>query len=353
MMANKDPFPVFEVLEPGVLTTVQDLGRFAYRKYGVPVSGAMDDFSLKIANLLVANDSNGAGLEITGLGPKLKVLNDTVVALSGADFNATLDEGSFRGWKSVRMGKGSIIWIKEARKGFRGYLAVAGGIEVPKVLGSRSTYLTGKMGGLDGRSLRKGDIVNSSSPEVSSARAPLRFLPEEYVPVFSSRVEVRVIMGPQDDRFDDEGIKTFLNSRYVVSLDSDRTAYRLVGPKIAHRGKADIITDAIPQGAIQVPGDGQPIVMMADRPTTGGYAKIACVIGPDIPKIAQLKPEDEIRFEKIAIDEAHQLLRDKEEELARIRKVLEAQAGILARKKYRVRVEDEVYEVLVEEIPAE
>ena len=353
MIANKDPLPVFEVLEPGVLTTIQDLGRFGYRKYGVPVSGAMDDFSLKVANLLVGNDSNGAALEITGLGPKLKALNDTVVALSGADFNATLDESLLTGWRSVRVRKGSIISIKEARRGFRGYLAVMGAIEVPKVLGSRSTYLAGKMGGLDGRSLRKGDIINSSSPGVSLARAPLRFLPEEYVPVFSSGVEVRVIMGPQDDRFDDEGIKTLLNSWYVVSLNSDRTAYRLAGSKIAHQEKADIITDAIPQGAIQVPGDGQPIMMMADRPTTGGYAKIACVIAPDIPKVAQLKPEDEVRFKKIGIDKAHEFLRDSEAELARIRSVLEAQTRILARKKYRVRVGEEVYQVLVEEIPAD
>jgi biotin-dependent carboxylase-like uncharacterized protein len=351
MIANKDLLPVFEILEPGVLTTIQDLGRFGCQKYGVPVSGAMDDFSLKLANLLVGNDSNAAALEITGLGPKLKVLNDAVVSLNGADFNAALDENPFRGWRLVRVRKGSIIWIKEARRGFRGYLAVAGGIEVPEVLGSRSTYLTGKMGGLDGRSLRKGDIINSSCLPVSPARMPSRFLPEEYIPVFSSRVEVRVIMGPQDDRFDDEGIKTFLNSWYAVSLNSDRTAYRLVGPKIAHRQKADIITDAIPQGAVQVPGDGQPIVMMADRPTTGGYAKIACVIGPDIPKIAQLKPEDEVRFRKIGIDEAHGLLRDKEAELTRIRELLETQTKILTRKKYRVRVEDEIYQVVVEEIP--
>jgi len=353
MMANKGALSVFEVLEPGVLTTIQDLGRFGCQKYGVPLSGAMDDFSLKVANLLVGNDSNAAALEITGLGPKLKVLNDTVLSLSGADFNAALDESPFRGWRSVRVRKGSIICVKEAGRGFRGYLAAAGGIEVPEVLGSRSTYLTGKMGGLDGRSLRKGDIINSSSLPVSSARIPLRFLPEEYIPVFSSRVEVRVIMGPQDDRFDDEGIKTFLNSWYVVSLNSDRTAYRLTGPKIAHRQKADIITDAIPQGAIQVPGDGQPIVMMADRPTTGGYAKIACVIAPDIPRIAQLKPQDEVRFRKIGIDEAHEFLKDKETELTRIRKVLEAQARVVTRKKYRVRVGDEVYQVLVEEIPDE
>jgi len=353
MITNEAASPVFEVVEPGVLTSIQDLGRFGYQKYGVPVSGPMDDFSLKVANLLVGNDSNAVALEITGLGPKLKVLSDTVVSLSGADFNATLDEKPFQGWRSLRVQKGSIIRIREARRGFRGYLAVTGGIEVPKVLGSRSTYLTGKLGGLDGRSLGKGDIINSSYPGTSPGQMPLRFLPEECVPVFSSRVEVSVIMGPQDDCFTGEGIKTFLNSPYVVSLNSDRTAYRLTGPKIAHHRKADIITDAIPQGAIQVPGDGQPIVMMADRPTTGGYAKIACVIAPDIPRIAQLKPQDEVRFKKIGIDEAHEFLKDKETELARIGKVLETQATVLARKKYRVRVGDEVYQVLVEEIPDE
>jgi len=353
MIADEASFPVFEVVGPGVLTSIQDLGRFGYQKYGVPVSGPMDDFSLKVANLLVGNDSNAAALEITGLGPKLKVLSDTVVSLSGADFNATLDEKPFQGWRSLRVQKGSIIRIREARRGFRGYLAVTGGIEVPKVLGSRSTYLTGKLGGLDGRSLGKGNIINSSYPGTSPGRMPLRFLPEECVPVFSSRVEVNVIMGPQDDCFTGEGIKTFLNSRYVVSLDSDRTAYRLTGPKIAHHRKADIITDAIPQGAIQVPGDGQPIVMMADRPATGGYAKIACVIAPDIPRIAQLKPEDELRFRKIGIDAAHKLLGNKQAEFTRIKSLLEAQVRVLARKRYRVRVEDEVYQVVVEEIPAD
>ncbi|MCK4402285.1 MAG: biotin-dependent carboxyltransferase [Dehalococcoidia bacterium] len=300
---------VFEVLWPGPLATIQDLGRFGYQQYGVPVSGAMDGLALRIANRLLDNDECAAGLECTLLGPKLKFLNDTPIAITGGDLAPLLNNHPLPMWEVVQVQKGDILSWRGMRNGCRAYLSVAGGIDIPVVLGSKSTYLRSRIGGLEGRALRTGDVLKSV-PGSSEKLEHLigRKVPKELIPEYKSFEEIRVILGPQADHFPEESIATFLNSEYAITPESDRMGYRLEGPEIKHKGKADIISDGIPLGAVQVPGNCKPIVLMVDRQTTGGYTKIATVITPDISKLGQMKPGDKIRFREVSLAQGHQLL---------------------------------------------
>ena len=301
---------IFEVIQPGPLTTVQDLGRYGYQQYGIPVSGAMDNYALRVANLLVGNNEGEAGLEITLLGLQLRLLKDTVVAISGADLSPTLNNNPLPMWEAVVVGCGDVISFHWPKRGCRSYLAVAGGIDIPKVMGSSSTYMKSRIGGIEGRPLRVGDRLKSGE---ARPRILERKLPPQYIPEYRNQSELRVILGPQDDHFTEKGIYDFLHSEYTISTEADRVGYRLQGPRIEHKTGADIISDGIPLGAVQVPGDGLPIILMADRQTTGGYAKIAIVITVDVPKLAQAKPGDKIRFLQTTEEEAHQALREYEQ----------------------------------------
>ncbi len=348
---KKESIPVFEVLDGGFFTTVQDLGRYGSQKYGVPISGAMDLFSLKIANLLVRNNIAEAALEITGLGKvKLKFLTHTVIAITGADLGPVIDTSPAPMWKAQRVNRGEVLSFQDAKRGFRAYLAVTGGIDVPLVLGSRSTYLKANIGGLEGRTLRRGDKISSFLPQISLEKIVCRRLPDEFVPDLTDEVEIGVVMGPQDDYFTEQGIKTFLNSWYEVTTESDRVGYRLEGPIIPHKNKAEIISDAIPQGAIQVPGNGLPIILMADRQVTGGYPKIACVASVDIPRVAQLKPGDKIKFKQMDVKEAHKMLNEESEKLSTIENILNRQREEFPEKRYKVKIEGKTFQVTVKEI---
>ena len=300
---------IFEVIQPGPLTTVQDMGRYGYQQYGVPVSGAMDNYALRLANLLVGNSEGDACLEITLLGLQLRVLEDTVVAITGADLSPKLNGESLPMWEAVMVGRGDTLSFPWPKVGCRSYLAVAGGIDVPKVMGSRSTHTRSRIGGFEGRALCAGDRLSSGQayPQILKRR-----LPSQYIPEYRNQSELRVIMGPQDDHFTEEGIRTFLGSEYTISTKADRMGYRLEGPPIEHKAGADIISDGIPLGAVQVPGDRLPIVVLADRQTTGGYTKIATVITVDINKLAQAKPGDKVKFTQIREEEAYQSLKEYE-----------------------------------------
>lgn len=307
---------VFEVIQPGPLTTVQDLGRFGYQQYGVPTSGALDSYAFRIGNLLVGNEEAAASLEITLFGCQLRTLRDTKVALTGANLAATLNSEPAPAWQSLLIKSGDVISFSRLDSGCRAYLAISRGIDVPAVMKSASTYVKAGIGGLSGRPLRQGDIVKAN---VSAASAAVTRLPSEYIPVYESQVTLRVILGPQDDCFTEEGIYTLLNSEYIVSTQADRMGYRLEGPRIEHREEADIISDGIPLGAIQVPGDGLPIILLADRQTTGGYTKIATVTSIDIPKVAQAKPGDKIKFQQVTEEQAVALLKKYEQQMAAIK----------------------------------
>jgi biotin-dependent carboxylase-like uncharacterized protein len=297
-----------DVLDGGMLTTVQDLGRVGSQKYGVPESGAMDGLTLRAANRLVGNADSAACLEMTLTGPELRFGGPVVIALTGADLGALVNGRPAARWQAVSVAADTVLTFGGVRDGMRAYLAVNGGIDVPLVLGSRSTFTRSALGGFEGRALCAGDRIPVGAAS-GPPRGPGRLLPRHAVPLYGHAHSVRVVMGPQDDAFTDEGIRTFLAETYTLSTQSDRIGCRLSGPRIAHRTGADIVSDGTTLGSVQVTGDGLPIVLMADRGTTGGYAKIATVTSVDVSRLAQAMPGDRITFVRIGLDEAHALLR--------------------------------------------
>ena len=331
----------FRVESPGPLTTVQDMGRYGYQRFGVPVSGAMDRFALRAGNLLVGNRADAAALEFTLAGPSLLVLRTCRVAVTGAEVPIELDGVPAPRWEAFEASEGSTLRLGSATNGLRGYLCLGGGINVPKVLGSRSTYLKSGFGGYEGRTLTEGDVLRAGRPQLGAVVKQDEPDPS-YAPYYGSEHEVRVVLGPQHDAFTDEGKFTLLNSLYIVSPQSDRVGYRLTGTMIEHSGSSDIVSDGAPMGAVQVPGDGQPIVLMADRGVTGGYPKIATVISADLPLIAQARPDDSIRFRAVTVEEAEEIRWEQEA-------ILHALAGFAERpsgSSYSVTVGGAAYEVM-------
>ena len=301
----------FEILDPGLLTTVQDRGRYGYQRYGVPVSGAMGEFALRIANLMAGNDQEAAALEATVQGPKIEFHASTWIAVTGADISPEVDGQLIPMWESVEIEAGSVLAFGELRDGMRAYVAVHGGIDVPEVMGSRSTYLKGRFGGLEGRALQAGDIL-STVPVDADVFLPKQ-LPRNYTaPVYGGVHRLRVVLGPQDHAFDSNALSKFLTSRYRIHPDSDRMGYMLDGPKIEHREGADIVSDGNPPGAIQIHGDGIPRILLTDRGTTGGYTKIATVISVDLSSLAQALPGQNVSFRQVTVEEAQEALREQE-----------------------------------------
>jgi antagonist of KipI len=339
-------FDAFEVVRPGLLTTVQDLGRIGYQKYGVPISGAMDQISLRAANLLVGNEEGAAGLEATGEGPALRILAELIVAIVGADMNPLVDGRPIECGRASVVRSGQVLELGRARRGLRAYLAVSGGIDVPLVLGSRSTYLPAAFGGFRGRALREGDLLAACACGPWQQGITGRRLPREWREPLGEVLAVRVTLGPQDDRFTPEGIHTFLNETYHVAPEMDRMGMRLEGPRIAHRLGEEIISDSIPLGAIQIPPDGRPIILLADRQTTGGYAKIAVAVKEDISRLAQAGPGQGVQFRRVSVEEAQAGLKRYEARLHALRQAWrwgEVHPGYLLRlggRSYRVGVEE-------------
>jgi biotin-dependent carboxylase-like uncharacterized protein len=308
-----------EILSPGPLTTVQDLGRHGYGRYGVAPSGALDSFSLRVANLIVGNQEDEAGLEITLLGLKVQALTDLAVAVTGGDLQPQLNDESLKMWCLHTIRKGDILSFKTPKSGFRSYLALGGGMSVPPVMGSKSTNLSSGFGGLKGRPLKKGDILLSDSPKLYLDRAE-KELDVKRIPEYPRDWDLRVLFGPQDDHFTKEVRNSFLNAVFKVTSKSDRTGLRLTGPSIQKiEGMEDsIISEGVISGTIQVPGDGQPIIILGET-VTGGYRKIATVIRADIPLLGQIKPEDQLRFSEVSMEEALEAFREVEEMIARFR----------------------------------
>ena len=293
------------VIRSGMLTTVQDLGRPGHRAAGVPLGGPMDPFALRVANLLVGNPENAAGLECTLLGPELRFSADTIIALGGAEFDG------LAAWQPKGVRAGERIKLGAARKGCRGYLAVAGGIDVPVVLGSRSTYGRGGFGGLDGRALRDGDVLPVA--DVARRLANHWQIDRRILPAYAESATVRVVRGAQLDEF---GGALFA-AEFKILPQSDRMGLRLGGAKLTRiGGAAELVSSAVAPGTVQVPPDGQPIVLMADAQTLGGYPQAAQVISVDLPLMAQLRPGDRVKFVKITLEEAHQLAFTREHTLA-------------------------------------
>ncbi|WP_352425252.1 biotin-dependent carboxyltransferase family protein [Aminomonas paucivorans] len=306
------------VHKPGMLTTVQDLGRWGHQSRGVSVSGAMDPFSLRLGNVLLGNGEGAAALELTVLGPELEVLEGGTLILAGGDLKMRLDGIPAEPWRVYRVSRGCRISFGGLGSGgCRANLCLAGGVEVPSVMGSRSTHLRARLGGFQGRALAAGDEIVSGSPDPLWARGEGLPCPEDLRPRWDPLAPLEVLEGPQTDAFTPQGLETFFGNEYAISPEADRMGYRFEGPAVEHLAGADIVSDAIPLGAIQVPGHGQPIAMLADRQTTGGYTKIGVLSAWSVAQLAQRLPGQGVRFRRTTPEEATAVLRDFEERLRR------------------------------------
>jgi biotin-dependent carboxylase-like uncharacterized protein len=277
-----------------MLSTIQDRGRTGYRAFGMPLSGVMDRYAFRMANILAGNGPDDAVVEMTLRGGRFSFPREAYVAICGADMQARLNGETVKNWSGFPVPANSELAFDAAETGCRTYLAVSGGIAVPPIMGSRSTYLRARLGGFQGRALQAGDALEIA--QVEALPSALNELADSYVPRYENELRLRVMLGPQDDLFTEDGILTFLSCGYAVSYRNDRMGYVLEGAAITHKNGADIVSDALCPGAVQVPGNGRPIIMTADCQTTGGYAKIATIISPDLPKLAQAKAGDRIHF---------------------------------------------------------
>jgi biotin-dependent carboxylase-like uncharacterized protein len=297
------------IIRPGMFTTVQDCGRWGFQARGVPVSGAMDVFSHRLANALVGNRDDSATLEATLIGPEMQFQAASTVAITGAEFRVTLDGTSVAMNRAFTVPAGSTLKFGDRLKGARAYVAVAGGIDVRPVLGSRATHVLSGMGGFEGRALRAGDALKTGSDPVTEiviacrASDPVILLPD-------GGATLRVIAGPA-------GLRLLTSRRFTVSPRSDRMGYRLDGPDAVEASSGEMISAPVPTGAVQVPPTGQPILLMSDHATTGGYAIAATVITADLPLAGQLAPGDWVEFQACSLEDADAALHDREAALGR------------------------------------
>lgn len=325
-----------KILEPGLLTVIQDQGRTGYQKDGISVSGVMDSVTARILNILIGNDESEAVLEMTLKGAKITFQEDSLIALGGGDMAPIIDNEPVRSYRPVMVKADSVLTFRNIQEGFRTYLAVAGGFDVPIVMDSQSTYMRAGIGGLEGRALQKDDTLKSNTPSEKSKailnklrkskggfyegnlETDLRMIPE-----ISICTKVRAFRGRQYGWFAQSSCNAFFSETFTVTTESDRMGYRLDGPALEMEEKRELLSEAVTNGTIQVSADGKPIILLADRQTTGGYAKIAQMATVDLPNLAQLKPGSEVTFQEISHDEAQKLLISRENELKELIKSID------------------------------
>lgn len=294
-----------KITNAGMLTTVQDLGRWGYQSDGVPVAGAMDLEALRFGNAMLGNVENAAALEVTILGPEIVADGEGLALFAGADLGFSLNGAEIGSWTVIAVKSGDVLSFCGPKLGCRGYLCFSGCIDVPVVMGSRSTYTRARIGGYQGRALKRGDLLRTGESPAAWRRLAGFTLPEELRPDYSPDKPLRILTGLQSDAFTEEGLNTLFSSEYTVSVETDRMGSRFEGPKIGHADKsADIVSDAIPLGAVQIPGHGTPIAMLADRQTTGGYTKVGVLSPASIQDLVQRMPGSKIRFEKCSMEDA-------------------------------------------------
>ncbi len=314
----------------GLFTTVQDLGRLGLQRYGIVVSGAMDTMALRIGNLLVGNDESAAALEMTLKGPTIWFNEDTIIAITGAELSPTIDNLRVPSMRPVFVKRGSVLQFGSCKKGCRGYLTVAGGIDVPLVMGCRSTYVRGGIGGHHGRTLIEGDELFTGRKNDEAARridrlanraGEKQFAATSWAVNFDIQEQyknpptIRVLKGTHFDAFTEKSQLDFFHKSYQISPQSDRMGYRLEGPTMKLTNPLELISEAVVRGTVQVPPEGQPIILLSDRQTTGGYPRIAQIATVDIPLFAQLKPGDKVKFKLITIEKAQQMYLDNEQRI--------------------------------------
>jgi biotin-dependent carboxylase-like uncharacterized protein len=324
------------IITPGMLSTIQDRGRIGYQQYGIPVSGASDRYSLQLANILVGNNRYEGCIEMTMKGAAIVFLSKSTIAITGADMLPILNNNPIRAYETVTVDAGDVLEMNIAQKGLRSYLSIAGGFDLEEIMGSKSTYIRGGFGGYKGRKLKSGDVLDINPSNFNQ----IRKIPVDMIPIYGSDTTLSIIVGTEEECFAEKSIETFLNSSYTITGQSDRMGIRLEGPPIKHIDSADILSSGISEGTIQVPKNGQPIIMMADRQTTGGYTRIANVISTDIPKLAQMKPGDTIHFQKISLSDAHSRIRLQEEKFQALIRTFQN-----PKRTFRVSVNGTVFEV--------
>ncbi len=307
---------MLEVLEAGGLATLQDAGRAGWRRFGVPLAGPMDRFAFEAANLLAGNPLDAAMLEVGGGDLTLQARQDCVLAVTGAGYRLSVNEWDFPLWGSFFVRGGWQVHLSKGGFGMWAYVAAAGGFEAPTLLGSRATYLRGRFGGMDGRAIQPGDMLRSAKPPHSLMESAGRTISQTRRPPYGPAPTVDVIPGPQSEWFSGQDLSRFFSSTYHVSASSDRMGYRLEGPALHGNSQPELTSEGIAIGSIQVPADGQPIAMMADCATTGGYPKIACVTSASLPLLAQCTPgRDEVRFREVSVEAAQAAFRSMTERL--------------------------------------
>lgn len=302
-----------EVIKPGAQSQLQDLGRYGYQHLGVPVCGAMDEYSHRLVNLLVGNHTDQATLEIVLMGPSLRFAATTQIAICGADLSATLDGEPVALHQRLTVPAGAVLSFGRRINGLRSYLAVRGGFSVAPLMGSRSTFVRGSFGGHLGRALRKGDVLQAADFKPAGA---LPDLPLVSTLPSAEITPLRVVLGEHWAGFTAEAQALFAEASYRISPQSDRMGYRLEGPALARSQPGELISEAVNFGSIQVPPDGQPIVLMAERQSTGGYPKIGHVISVDLPLLAQLAPQEALRFVPVSLETAQTLYLQREQQFA-------------------------------------
>ncbi|MFK2825536.1 biotin-dependent carboxyltransferase family protein [Bacillus sp. B190/17] len=317
------------VLNPGLLTSVQDLGRYGSQQYGVIVSGAMDKYSLRAANLLVGNQENEGALEITLFGTSLQFAEDRLIAITGGDLRAEIDGEKAPTWQPLFVRKGSILQFKSPLKGCRAYVAFAGGLAIPEVMGSKSTYLRAGIGGFKGRALQKGDVIECGEmnefstllfDKLSKKHGGVTWTVNYDALISLQQTQtIRVIRGTEFDRFDEKSKKTLFQEPYTLTTQADRMGYRMEGPSLSLEKEFELLSEGVTHGTIQVPPNGHPIILMADRQTTGGYPKIGQIISADLPSMAQLQPTAKIHFKEVSHEEAEMELLKKEQIINQIK----------------------------------
>ena len=298
------------IQEPGLLSTIQDLGRYEYQKYGVPTSGALDSLAFQIGNILLGNTNENPGIETTMIGPTIKFNSNMWICITGAQSSPMLNGNEIKMWKPIYVRKNSILKWGALNWGIRSYILFKMDMEIEKTMNSYSANTGLGIGGHnDGLPLKKGDKLNLINSNSSIPILNNNFdYTKHYIPQ-ENDITLRIILGPHDDYFNQNQINKFLSSEYKITPQSNRIGYRLSGSQIKHANKSDIISEGGALGSIQIPGEGQPIILLQDRGTTGGYPKIATIATVDIPKLAQAQPGQVIKFEKIDIEESISLLR--------------------------------------------
>lgn len=296
-----------KIINAGMLSTIQDGGRFGVMKYGFTQNGAMDSKAMATANLLVGNAPDSAVIETTLLGITAQFNESTVIAVCGGDFSSMLNGTPIKRNKTYSVKAGDTLTMSYAKSGVRGYIAVSGGIDVPEVMGSRSTNLKSEIGGFCGRKLAAGDLINTFPPVITDTLG--REIPEE---IYENSITLRAVPGPQDYMFTDEDMETFFSCEYKITQQADRMGIRLDGEPLKGKNGMDIVSDGIVFGSVQVPKNGMPIILAADRQTTGGYAKIATVISADRHLIAQARPGNTVRFCRVSVKEAQKLAKEEQ-----------------------------------------